>query len=317
MNGTIAGRVVDSVSGQPIPYALISFGGKRWFSTETGHFDLTGVTPGLAVLTVTQIAYAPAETRIDVGPEQATELPSDVTLRLSRRALVLPELTVRGRAGCSQGSRADQAGRAAEPIVDAALENAERLLVLERTYPFRSTFLYNAASYDAHDERTESRVSTVVTATATQKGYAPGRVVDKNGVINYFTTSDLARPSFAEGHCFWPAGTDSLDGAALLVVEFAPSGDLTEPDWAGRLTLDSHTGQLRQSLAHLVQVDSARHKVVSAQCIVIYGLVVAMIVHEAKADCVSIGTDRNRRTTLANWRFLNLHFDKRKPGAPP
>ena len=189
--------------------------------------------------------------------------------------------------------------------------------MLERTYPFRSTFLYHAASYDAHDERTESRVSTVVTATATQKGYAPGRVVDRHGIINYFTTSDLARPSFAERHCFWPAGTDSLDGAAMLVVEFAPSGDLTEPDWAGRLTLDSHTGQLRQSLAHLVQVDSARHRVVSAQCIVIYGLVAAMIVHEAKADCVSIGTDRKRRTTLANWQFLNLRFDKRKPGAPP
>ena len=65
VNGTIAGRVVDSLSGQPIPYALISFGGKRWFSTETGHFDLTGVTPGPVVLTVTQIAYAPADTRID------------------------------------------------------------------------------------------------------------------------------------------------------------------------------------------------------------------------------------------------------------
>ena len=309
--------MVDSVSGQPIPYALVGFGGKRWFATEGGHFDLTEVTPGPAVLTVTQIAYAPTELRIDIRPEQATEVPSDLTLRLSRRALVLPELTVRGRAGYSQGSLADQAGRAAEPIIEAALENARRLLVLERTYPFRSSFLYHEENYERHDERSNGQVSTVEIATASQKGYTPGRVIDSKGVINYFTTSDLARPAFAERHCFWPAGTDSLDGAAMLVVEFAPSGNLAEPDWAGRLTLDPQTGQLRQSLAHLVQVDSVRHKVVSAQCIVIYGLVVATIVHEAKADCVSIGTDRNRRTTLASWRFLKLQFDHRKPGATP
>lgn len=315
--GVITGRVFDRLTGNPIPFALVTFGPKRWFASESGRFAIANVSPGPAVVVVSQIAYAPTELRIEIKPELATETPAELAIGLTHRALVLPELSVTAQAGCAEGARATNLGRDAEPIVAAALDNAERLLVLMRSYPFQSSFLYQAEEFDWQDQRVGYQAGTIVAATRDQRGYSPGKTVNRDGTVNYFSTADLARPAFADRHCFWAAGADTLNGVEMLVVEFAPSSDLTTPDWAGRLTIDPESGQLHRSLAHMVNLDSLQHKMIAAQCLVAYGLVVATIVHETDANCVAVRSNRDRRTTVSKWEFIKLEFDKRRPGEPP
>lgn len=86
--GQVTGRITSSISGQPLPFVLLSLDRPRrdFFSTEQGRFALT-LDRGEYRVLVRQLGYRPLEVRIVAG-----EGPDVLDLTLEPRALVLPAL---------------------------------------------------------------------------------------------------------------------------------------------------------------------------------------------------------------------------------
>jgi len=313
-NGTISGIVIDTVSGQPVAYALIISGDHRRFASDAGRFVVSDLAEGPHELTVTQIGYGPHRQIVRVtSSDTARAAVAELRILLWRQALVLPELRVTASRSCARGVA--PTGGAIEPTIGAALENAERVLVLEEAYPFKSAFVFHATEIDDLNRVLGSRVSSLTTNTESMKGYRPGRVLERSkGPINYFTTSDLARPAFRNRHCFWHAGVDTVDGRALHLIDFAPTTDLTTPDWAGRLTIDGTTARLTRSEASLVNFDTMKVKIRGASCIVSYAEVVPTIIHETSSQCQLVEQRKRLTTRIEQLRLVRLQFLGRKPG---
>ncbi|MEZ4588273.1 MAG: hypothetical protein R2909_17990, partial [Gemmatimonadales bacterium] len=146
-DGQLSGIVIDSATARPIAFPLIGFRERRFFGAESGRFTLTGVTGGVHLLTVSQLGYAPYQIQIRVTGDPAVEGSTEIRILLSKRAFQLPEIVVSGSPGCPRGATAAD-GTRLEPVIEAALANAERVLVLERGYPFESVFSYRREQYE-------------------------------------------------------------------------------------------------------------------------------------------------------------------------
>lgn len=313
--GALRGFVVDSVSGQPIPHALVSYADQRFFAGPNGHFVVRGVRTGPGTLTVAQIGYGARTLALQIQPDtSATSV--ELRVALIRQPLVLPELNVTASLGCARGTIPGTGDL--DPAILAVLENAERLLVLEHTYPFESTFIFQSKEYDAQEKLISANGGSLRIRTKSMKGYQPGRVLERSGrVVNYFTISDLARPTFRQTHCFWHASIDTLNGQETHTIEFEPLAAATWPDWSGRLTVTAATSQLVQSSATLVNLDSTKTNLRSVRCTVVYGEVVATVFHEELAQCVLAEARKTDwTTTVETSRFGGVRFVGRKPGDP-
>jgi hypothetical protein len=66
--GTIAGRVTDATSGQPVPLAQVSVVGTAFGRTtdDSGRYAITGVPVGDHELNVRRVGYAPLTRRVQV-----------------------------------------------------------------------------------------------------------------------------------------------------------------------------------------------------------------------------------------------------------
>ncbi len=69
--GTIAGRVLDAETGEPLPGAIVTIGGAAAGTSadEQGGFTLPGVPPGPGALNVSMIGYADFDTTLAVAAE--------------------------------------------------------------------------------------------------------------------------------------------------------------------------------------------------------------------------------------------------------
>src|SRR5688500_9399729 len=71
--GTLRGVVHDNLTGRPVGYALVVLveRDQRVFSSESGRFTLTGLSPGAARLRIQQIGYRARliPLRVDVRPQ--------------------------------------------------------------------------------------------------------------------------------------------------------------------------------------------------------------------------------------------------------
>src|SRR5690348_4406606 len=90
---TIAGTVVDSVSGQPVAGAMLYLVGQslRTTSGANGGFTLTGVKKGSLVLQVRRLGYQPRALRLAAGESGTTQLD---TLRLAPLPVQLTTIQV-------------------------------------------------------------------------------------------------------------------------------------------------------------------------------------------------------------------------------
>ena len=314
--GVLTGTVRDSASGAPVAYALVMAVDKdqQVFAGESGRFTLTGLGRGEVVLRVQQIGYRPVRIMVQMARDRATA----VTIVLARQAVVLPEVVVHG----SVCTGVEELGTDAEggSILDEAFKNAEWLLAMERSYPFRVAFQRATTILDSTRQRVGGWIDTVHYDSRSLTGYRKGRVLPLNPPrgrtenAKYFTTSDLAREEFRKSHCFWYAGRDTtIEGFPGYRIEFAPREGIRSVDWAGSFLIDSLTMRLMRSEARMVNLPPRGTTFTSATCTVFYNPIAPTLVQEFQAACVHAHRTVPRRIVVERWLLVRSVFLGRTP----
>ena len=320
--GTLTGTVRDSATGKAVGYALVIVvgGEQRVFASESGRFVLTGLASGRLVLRIQQIGYRAATIplAVNAAPGISSGAPG-LEVTLVRQPVVLPEVVVQGDV-CS-GTEALASTAEGGTVIDEAVKNAERILVLEKSYPFRAVFEQTAFQLDSAEKQVSYRTDTIRYDTRGLVGYRRGRVLEgRRGpreVANYFTTSDLARVEFQKWHCFWYAGRDTTnDGLPAHRIDFAPVAGVRSPDWAGSLLIDSTTTALVRSEARLVNLRSRETGFTSARCTVLYREIVPTLMVESLAGCLTSRSTARLPYTQARWVLIRFGFIGKSPVPP-
>ncbi len=323
--GTLSGIVNDSVTGTPVGYALLILveRNQRVFATEGGRFSFAGLSSGTVTLRVQQIGYRSVLLRLVVdarsnAPASGLEIP------LASQVVRLPEITVEAQACPAEGEPREEDGGVGT-ILDELFKNGERLLTLQRTYPYRATMQHQTVVLDSNRVRLSRHVDTLEIDSRELPAYERGNVIRLvqtrdlgritfRNYANYFQASDLARPEFRNTHCFWYAGLDSVRGFPAYRIQFRPLPRVTTPDWAGSLLIDSASMHLLRSVARLVNLPREGAAFSAAECSALYVQLVPTLIHEFQAHCV---TGHNTRPPAAftdeRWTLLTRAFINRRP----
>lgn len=321
--GILAGIVRDSATGEPVSYALVALVGRnqRVFATATGRFVLTGVAAGTASLRVQQIGYRGVTLPL-VIEQRGARLPAEreLIVALVQRPLVLPELVTEGDA-CIGMQEAGSAAPEGGTILDEAYQNAERILALEREFPFVLDYQRSTATFDSSYAPTGGEIDTVRKDSRSFAPYRAGRVLDRAGTrferVNAFTTSGIAREEFQRTHCFWYAGRESAGGFPGYRIEFAPRPALRSVDWAGSILVDSASMSLLKAEARLVNLPDRGTGFLSVICTIFYRPIVPSLPQEHEAKCVSALRGPPKQFLVERWLLVNRAFLGRQPGASP
>ena len=316
-DATVTGVVRDSATGSAVGYALVSVvgGDQQVFAGESGRFTLSGVKGGKITLSVQQIGYRPTRVVVTVGEASGSPL----VIQLARQPVVLPEVVVRGSV-CSGVEELAAEGAEGGSILDEAFRNAERLLAMERSYPFRVAFERATTVLDSVRERMGGWTDTVHYDSRSLTGYRKGRVLPLNTPrsriesARYFTTSDLAREEFRKSHCFWYAGRDtSIEGFPAYRIDFAPEEDIKSVDWTGSLLIDSVSMRLLRSEARMVNLPPRGTTFLSASCTVFYNPIAPTLVQEFQAACIHSHRTKPPRMVVERWILIRTSFLGRRP----
>lgn len=320
--GVLSGVVRDSATGEPVGYALVELVGlnQRVFASSAGRFRLSGVPPGRADLLVRQIGYHPVTLPLRVAGEPGAGAPPvELTVALRRRPLVLPELIALGDA-CPGMREAGALAPEGGTVLQEAYQNAERILTLERSFPFVLHYQLGTTILDSSYQRIGGQIDTIRRDSRSSAPYRAGRVVERAGSrlerVNAFTTSDIAREEFQRTHCFWYAGRDSVAGFTGFRVGFAPRPEIRTVDWAGSLLVDSASMTLLHAEARVVNVPRRGTEVLSVVCTIFYQPILPSLPQEHEARCVSTRRGPPRRILVERWLLVNREFIGKPPGAP-
>jgi len=321
--GVLRGTIQDSVTGQPVGYALVtaSGNGQRVFASESGRFTLGGLEPGRVLLRVTQIGYRGKSIELVVVPPPR-DAPDALILQITRQPLVLPELAARSEE-CPSGV-GELASVESGTILDEAFRNAERMLAVQRDYPYRSTFQHVMTVLNAERHAERQTIDTVEYKSRESTGYQAGHVLVMQPTrdfgreslqehANYFTASDLARPEFRKTHCFWVSGPDSVRGFPVFRIEFRPLAPVRTPDWSGILQIDSASMHLLRSEAWLVNLPRTGTAFAAARCSALYTQLVPTLVLEFQVHCVSAQNVRPPAFADDRWTLMQRAFEGRRP----
>ena len=320
--GILSGVARDSTTGEPVGYALVELAGGRQqvFASSTGRFRLTGVRTGLVGLRVCQIGYHPVTLGLLVEAETgAGAAPAELAVWMRRRALVLPELAARGDA-CPGMREAGALAPEGGTILEEAWQNAERILTLERAFPFVLHYQLGTTILDSSYVRIGGEIDTIRRDSRRLSPYRAGRVVERPGTrlerVNAFTTSDIARTEFQRTHCFWYSGRDSAAGFTGFRIGFAPRPEVRSVDWAGSLLVDSASMSLLRAEARVVNLPRRGTEVLSVVCTIFYRPILPSLPQEHEARCVSTRRGPPRRILVERWLLVNREFIGRDPGDP-
>jgi len=309
--GHLTGVVIDSITGSPVPFALVVVeGGSRSFASEGGRFALEGIPEGKVLLRIQQIGYRsvvlPLIVRRDPGAGAV------LTVHLTRQPLVLPTLSVTApdcRSAVPTGGGT---------LIEEVFRNAERLLVLQKDYPYESRMSEINSLLDEQGTVLSRRIDTTTFDSRDRSAYRRGRVLVYQRVIDreyatYFSPADLANPQFRTAHCFWFDGTDDQDGVPAYRIAFRPLLGVNSVDWAGSLVVDSATRHLLRSEAHLVNLPRQGTGFRAAGCVVLYMQVVPTLVQEFQAQCRTEENSAAAITRVQRWSLLEHRFLRRRP----
>jgi len=260
--------VVVSESGERVAYAVVqlapAFG--RRFADENGAFAFTDVVPGDYRLVVRQVGFVPFDSTVSVSP--ATP---GLRIALRRVAVQLTELVVSATGKCLAPGAPDSASNPdLWKVFEQLRLNAERQQMLLDQYPFRYTITRRLADLRRDGDET-TRTDTMRLRSNSRWPYAPGRVVTddpiegRTGVRNVHlpVLADFADSAFQNNHCFHLAGLDSLEGRALVRLDFRAAEALRQPDVDGSAYLDPVSYQVRHTSVKLTRVNRAAAGVTS------------------------------------------------------
>ena len=319
-SGTLRGMVQDSATGAPVGYALVVLlgGDQQAFTSESGRFSLSRLAPGKAQLRVQQIGYRARTLTLEIDTQSGgVDGSSGLVIRLARQVIVLPEISVEGQSCLGMrdlGSTAPETGT----ILGEAYLNAERILALERKYPFVLEFQRVVTRLDSAYDRIDGRVDTLVKDSRTYLPYRAGKVLDR-GVrerVAAFTSSDFAGEEFQRTHCFWYAGRDSLEGFPGYRIDFAPKPEIKSPDWSGSMLVDSASMALLRTETQLVNLPPTGTNFLTASCTIFYQPIVPSLPQEFQVRCVSSQRGGPPHFRVERWLLINRRFTGKTPLGP-
>jgi hypothetical protein len=249
----IVGRVVVR-GGEPLPYASVTINGRNaQFTDSLGRFQVEGIASGNVTLRARRIGFSPAEqvVRIERGDTVRA------TLQMTRLAIQLPAMQTTERVCSDPGPPSRSADPGLVQLYEQLLQNAEsyRLLSVAYPYVYTSERQFVTTVNDSVIERTP--METLSGTSARSWTYEAGKMVfERNSRTNMHlpTLATFAEENFAKSHCFYYAGRVTLDGEALLRVDFAPDSRMREPDVSGSIYLDPASYQIRRSEITLSKV---------------------------------------------------------------
>jgi hypothetical protein len=245
--------------------------------------------------------------------------PVELAVSMRRRVLVLPELVALGDA-CPGMREAGTLAPEGGTILEEAYHNAERILTLERAFPFLLHYQLGTTILDSSYGRIGGEIDTIRRDSRTLSAYRAGRVVERPGTrlerVNAFTTSDIARAEFQRTHCFWYSGRDSVAGFTGFRIGFAPRPEVRTVDWAGSLLVDSASMSLLRAEARVVNLPQRGTEVLSVMCTIFYRPILPSLPQEHEARCVSTRRGPPRRILVERWLLVNREFVGRDPRAP-
>jgi len=320
--GTLTGIIQDSVTGQPVGYALVTLLEKdeRSFASEGGRFSFSGVGTGRITLRITQIGYRSRSVPLAVTPQAGAG--RGLVISLEPQPLQLPDVVAQSD-DCPVAALANGSTESGT-ILDEAFRNAERMLAVQRAYPYRSRFHHVTAVLDEKRAVQRRTVDTIEYKSQENSGYERGRVLVMRESVdfgraglrehaNYFQASDLARPEFRKNHCFWYVGPDSVRGFPAYRIEFRPLGAIHSADWAGILQIDSASMHLLRSEAWLVNLPKTGTVFEAARCSALYTQLVPTLVLEFQVHCVASQNARPKAFTDDRWTLLERAFVGKRP----
>jgi hypothetical protein len=321
--GVLTGAIRDSVTGQPVGYALVALVEReiRVFASQNGRFQIGGLREGPVTLRVTQIGYRGRSVPlvVDIRPDAPG---TALTVAIERQPLVLPDLVTRSDE-CPAGSESGSGGESGT-ILDEVFRNAERMLAVQRAYPYRSSFQHVTTILNANREPQRRTVDTIEVRSLEIAGYERGKVLalrpstefGRAGLrehASYFQASDLARPDFRKNHCFWVAGPDSVRGFPAYRIEFRPRAEVRTTDWAGILQIDSASMHLLRSEAWLVNLPPTGTAFSAARCSALYTQLVPTLVLEFQVHCVAAQNVRPPAFSDDRWTLVARSFLGKRP----
>jgi len=203
-------------------------------------------------------------------------------------------------------------------VLEAASENARRLDLMQRDYPWAGRYRQVREIY-GRDGTLLNRIPSRQDLAFWEKPvYRPGRAIvpARGGMVDvaYFSATALLADNFRKTHCFRFGGVDSTEsGARMLTLEFEPLTTLSGPDWEGRLVLDER-GVLRKSEATLVAKKPKDNWPKAVRCQVAYEVVGESLPIESILVCrVQMGEPYGNEA-IEEWRLECQRFTKKVPG---
>src|SRR5213083_1608345 len=131
---SLRGSVVSAETGLPLGYSIVELrpGLGQQFTTASGAFAFSALTPGTYLLSVRQIAYTPVDTQIVILEDGETV----VHVALRHLAIELPPVTI-AATQCTKPGPPEPSDTALRAVFDQLQENARRYELLAESYPFR------------------------------------------------------------------------------------------------------------------------------------------------------------------------------------
>ena len=255
---SVSGVVHAADNGPALPFSVVTIPSRaiQVFSNDSGRFRLAGLAPGAFVVQVRHLGFAPRDIRLTLRPGQDTIL----AVSLAPVAVNLAAMRIRASRGCDEPG----APRAADDTAFAAVfdqlrQNAVQYQALATTYPFAALFS-RTIDTEEHNGLLDRKLSdTTVFRSDHRWVYHPGEIIGRDHdarsptdfVLHIPTLDVIADSAFLATHCFANGGLESLNGTALLRVDFRVATSVSVPDVDGSMYLDTATYQIRRTVVRL------------------------------------------------------------------
>src|SRR6185312_7491955 len=248
------GTVVRQDTASPAPYSSVELveAHARHFADDAGHFSFK-VVAGRYHVRIRQLGFAARDTVVDISERSP---PPTLVVVMTAVTIRLTDVNVRAPQTCTSPG----VDSAATPILGEFMadvrQNADRELLLMRSYPFE---------YTVEDVQTSTPVGSAdaVRLVIDTLGYRSDELMPYGRGNTIFTdrtdprgawermrlpsTLDFADSAFLATHCFdyGVAPSGNYD------INFRPLATITAPDVEGTVTLDSLTFVVRNSVVRL------------------------------------------------------------------
>jgi hypothetical protein len=275
---TLSGTILAQGTGHPIPFSTVRLDpiGRERFTSEQGTFTYYAIAPGRYQLRVRQVGYLPADTTIIV----VANVPVTISVTMNRIAAPLDEVKV--TAPPRMCIVPDDFGAVADSelstVLEEAKKNAERELLLRRTYPFEYRIAQTHDTYDTYFKRHALQYDTAIFRSDDSWRYKRGKVVSNDRsklfgdvrLMRLPTLSDLADRSFLTNHCFKYAGVVDQGGVRTHRIDFLPDSLLFAPDVEGSIFMDSATYKIRRAEFRLTKGGTVKPPILGMEVVTTY-----------------------------------------------